>query len=89
MFEKRPSIVVRFYKLYWRVIIRQVIMTCIDIFPVVLGYNSKVFVAFIDTHHVFHAVGVGFGQCAVSVPICYDADVHQTVHQTWKFNIVF
>jgi len=86
--EKRVFIVIRGYKLYGAVVAGKALVPWVDPLPVIRCNDGEVFIAFVHTHHVLHAVSVGFSQSAVSVPVGDHADVHEIVHQLWQLYVL-
>jgi hypothetical protein len=75
MFEQWPFLVIWLDKLNRRVVVGQIVMTCIDELSIVLRHYSEVFVAFVNTHHVLHAISMWLGERTVAVPVSDNANV--------------
>ena len=85
--KEGPLLVIWRDKLDRWVIVRQAIPARVDELSIVLGNDREVFIALVHAHHVLHWVRVRLCQSAVAMPVCYNANVQEVLHDARQLHI--
>ena len=78
--HKRILLVVGVVELDRRVILWKALGAAVDVLAVVWVHDCKVFVALVNTHHVFHCIGVRPSEGSMPMPVRHLLDKEELVH---------